>query len=127
MSKSRRVDVGFKACLHEHNRSHPIGRLAIEVTLSNGKDAQFVADMKAMGISVCEFDLGGLLQSLKYERSTDPVKKRINMWVNRSTVHKRWLHVEPEFKPAYDKFLYQQRRKRLYGRCLLYTSPSPRD
>ena len=108
MSKSRRVDVGMKARLYERHRWHPIGRLAIEVTNTSGKDAAFVADMAKIRVSVCEFDLGRMLHCEFRPQRGEQVTAFISRWINSSTSYKRWLHVEPPFKPAYDKWLIQQ-------------------
>lgn len=107
MSKARRVDIGMKACLHEKRRRHRIGRLAIEVTNTCGKNAAFVADMKLIRVSVCEFDLGRMLKE-KEPLNGEPITALISRWVNSSTDYKRWLHVETAFKPAFDKWMVQR-------------------
>ena len=113
LSSARRVDVGMKACIHEHNHNHPIGHLVIEVTNTSGKDAAFVDDMKRLRISVCEFELGRMLHEQYPHRTKDKfVTAVINTWVNNGSHYKRWLHVEQPFRAAYDKWM----RQRSYGR-----------
>ena len=111
MSSARRVDVGMKACLHQHNRNLPIGRLVIEVTNTSGKDKDFVADMQERKISACEFELGRMLHETS-RQSKDLVTTRIVRWVNTSTQYKRWFWAEPAFKPAYNKWMRQRTWRR---------------
>ena len=108
MSRERRPDIGMKARqrLDRYGGHYygATGRLVIEVTRTSGKNREFVDDMKAIGVSAVEFDLGAMATDGHFHDYKGDLIDRVVKWLKGSQRHKRWLWAGPEFREANRKW-----------------------
>lgn len=79
--------------------------MVIEVSATHKKDAAYTADMKAVGVSVLEMDVGSFIADPDRMGTVDfdsangleEYKKRIEVWVKTRSDYKKWLVQLPPF------------------------------